>query len=860
MRHTTARILLTGVVFASASAGTAVAAPNDAAATADAFLKKHCIRCHGPEKQKAKFRIDTLDRTFIDNRSTDAWVEVLDRINLNEMPPSDEPQPSAEELEQAVGWITSQLRGLKRRAVSTDGRVLLRRLTRTEYANTVRDLLGVTFPQGEGPADLLSPDGSIGGFNKVSKGLLLDPSLMDKYLATAEMVAERAVRVRQPLVPTRTMRFDFENTDRAMGIGYQLKQRSMDKVKDGVLVYQGGARTGYELKHPFNGQSVPITGRYIIRVRAAANKGFREEPIYMDVTRGRQGRLQRFQIDAPIGQPKVYTWEGTLDATISAEIQVGMVNRQQLVQHNGLPQLDNLRAIMNDASKQNEFQRGLARYHAEGYNMYSNRPNFEYLDMAKAPRLFLDYIEVEGPLNGPWPPRSMAVIFPNGLTKENQSIDDARRIFERLLPRAYRRPATTDEVDAIVGLVEGELKMGKPYHEAVRVGIVGMLCSPQFLYLFEPALPVGGRSPSQLRRLVGKVAVPIRPLTDYELATRMSYFIWSSMPDQALLDLAKAGRLREPSTIQAQVERMLADPKSDALVDDFAQQWLRIHEFDRFAPDQQIFPDFYNFTNAGVGDDMKAEPLEMFREMLRKNGSLLTFLDSDWTMVNERLARFYGIDGVTGAAFRRVSLPADSPRGGLLGMAGVHKWGSDGARTKPVERGKYVLDVLFNDAPPPPPPNAGEVQPNPRGQNLTVRERLEQHRTIASCANCHRRVDPYGLALENFNVIGQWRTKQDGEKPLSHWGDRRRELDVSGELPNGQKYTNYAEFKQAMLSQSDRFVRGFAEKLFVYALGRTLEPADRTTIDQLVATTKREGHSLHALIKAIVKTDSFRMK
>jgi hypothetical protein len=234
-------------------------------------------------------------------------------------------------------------------------------------------------------------------------------------------------------------------------------------------------------------------------------------------------------------------------------------------------------------------------------------------------------------------------------------------------------------------------------------------------------------------------------------------------------------------------------------------------------------------------------------------------------MLNERLAKFCGLAGVTGGEFRRVELSAASNeaadvRGGLLGMAGVHKWGSDGNRTKPVERGKYVLDALFNDPPPPPPPNAGEVEPNLRGERLTVRERLARHREQTTCNNCHRRIDPYGLALENFNAIGQWRDRLDGEKPLAHWGEDRPPIDASGTLPSGREFRTFVDFQAALGEQEDRFLRGLAEKMFVYALGRTIEPSDRATIERLVVDTKRDGGRLRRMVSGLVQTPQFRQK
>ncbi|MEZ6122161.1 MAG: DUF1592 domain-containing protein [Planctomycetaceae bacterium] len=393
-----------------------------------------------------------------------------------------------------------------------------------------------------------------------------------------------------------------------------------------------------------------------------------------------------------------------------------------------------------------------------------------------------------------------------------------------------------------MNVVADELQHDRSFPEAVRTGLIAVLCSPSFLLVHEPT--------------VDGVAER-RPLNDFEVATRLSLFLWSSIPDDELRSAAEQGRLHGPEQLQQQVRRMLADRKAVALVEGFAAQWLKADEFDRFTVDRNLYRDFYRTENSGLNAAINAEPLEFFRELMRTDGSLLAFLDSDWTMANEVLARYYGIYGVSGTDFRRVRLPAETHRGGLSTMAAVHKRGSDGNRTKPVERGKYLLDVLFNDPPKPPPANVGEVEPNVQGENLTVRQRLDQHRTIAACATCHRRIDPYGLALENFSVVGLWRTKQDGERP---WWPDSAVIDSSGVLPDGTEFKTIEAFRAALADQSDRFLRGFSEKMFTYALGRVVEPSDRSTVDQLVAAMKQNGHSLTSLVEAIVQTNEFLTK
>lgn len=411
----------------------------------------------------------------------------------------------------------------------------------------------------------------------------------------------------------------------------------------------------------------------------------------------------------------------------------------------------------------------------------------------------------------------------------------AREVFARFLPKAWRRPIDDEELDPILGVVEAELGRGGDFLSAIREGLVATLVSPNFLYLVEPTTE---EAPGALDA--------------YEVASRLSYFLWSSLPDSELTQLARSGALKAQETLEAQVDRMLADPKIDRFVNGFARQWLRVDTFLAFAPDSNVYRDF----DSDLGESMVQEPLEFFRLILQDDLSIVNFIDSEFLVVNERLAEHYGLpwDKEEASEFQRVTVPETSPRGGLLAMAGVSLAGSDGARTKPVSRAVYVREVLFNDPPDPPPPNAGEIEPNIQGENLTVRERLMQHQQIESCAACHRRLDPYGLALENFNVIGHWRTKQDGE---GFRGARAPEIDASGRLPSGTAFADFEAFRGALMSQGDRLRRALAERLFVYALGRPLWPSDDPAISAAVERMRGEGDTLRALIKSVVTSQQF---
>jgi len=798
------------------------------------FLKTYCVECHGEETQEADLRLDTLAEDFTKSTSASTWIEVMDKMNLGEMPPDGSPMPSTTELAGVTHWIANQLRHAERSSLGNEGKVILRRMNRAEYTNTVRDLLHLSFLPGESPKNVLPPDGTAEGFDKVSVALMLDPSLLDKYFEVAQQIANKAIVDGPPPFATETMRLEMEDIAENRAIDYLCATPGIECQEKAIVLMQGSTRSFGVMKYPGTRNEIPVQGMYRIRVRAWGQRGPDGEPVIMRVRQGHTSADQQLLLETEVtDQPKIYEIVVPRDPKCG-EYNVSIVNQTGFQTSSRVG--SEIRREQQRAGTAKDFERVMrlqSRQQME--NLTWGKPNPDAADTTKLRKLVVDWLECEGPLYDQWPPKSHETLFFRG---DNGTEDEAylRDIFTQFLPKAFRRPVTQDEVEKVVVLCSSELAAGQSFQDAVRTGLISILCSPKFLYLVEP-------SSSDEKR----------DLNDWELASRLSYFLWSSMPDEELFQLAANGKLHQPEALSAQVDRMLADEKSQGFVQGFGAQWLKTDEFRNFMPDANLYKEY----DDALGEAMVGEVVAFFAEVLRKDESALSFFDADWTMLNERLAKFYGVDGVEGDDFRRVALPEDSPRGGLLAMAGVAMRGSDGNRTKPVNRGVYVREVLFNDPPNPPPPNAGEVEPNIQGEKLTVRERLIQHQQIASCAACHRTIDSYGLALENFNAIGAWRTHQDGE---DFRGRNTPSIDASGTLPNGKAFEGFADFKTLLLDQKDRFAHGLSEKMLTYALGRPIEPTDRPLVDRLAEQMKTNEYTLKSLIHGVVASPAFHTK
>ncbi len=464
------------------------------------------------------------------------------------------------------------------------------------------------------------------------------------------------------------------------------------------------------------------------------------------------------------------------------------------------------------------------------------------LDIADRPRIWLGQAEWEGPLVD-WPPKGRNDLFFAGGKRE----DDAylREIFTRFLPRAYRRPVTPEELDRVVKwTLKTKTEGGLSFAEAVRKGVKNVLCSSNFLYL-------GGEA--MAAQVAAKSSPGPQPVDGWQFASRLSYLLWSSAPDVELYRLASQGKLREPAVLWAQVKRMIADPKAAEFVRSFAGQWLNVRNFDNGTPPNRVV---YRDYDDALRDSSKQEPLEFCNVVLTQDLPITLFIDSDFLVINERLAKHYGIGGVEGEKFRRVPAPTDDRRGGILGMSGILTYLADGTRTLPVRRATWVLDTLWNQPVPPPPPNAGSLPVIKDKKPRSVRERLDEHRTSENCASCHVRVDPFGMALENYDAIGMWRERQNGEGMRGDQGSPA--LDVSGKLPDAREFKTVQEFKAALLAEKEKFVKGFTEKLLCYALGRPIGYGDHLTVEQIMAYAAKHEYRMQEIIQATVASAYFQ--
>jgi len=705
-------------------------------------LQGYCISCHGASKPKAKLDLSgTPDLA----RDQARWLEVLKQLKTRAMPPDDakKPLPDADR-EKLVAWLEAAMDRVDERAPRDPGRVTLRRLNRAEYANTIRDLIGLDLR----PADDFPADDAGDGFDTVGEALTLPPLLLDKYVEAADRILDKAMVAEGP-VELLEKRFEAEALSKEKPVNGSIELRFDQGIQATV--------------------AIPADGRYEFRVRARQEKS----PDGRAIVGVRVDGVDTALVNVPAEEGVYVT---------SFELQRG--ERKLSIHHSPPKAYDTKKETVPDT------------------------------------RLFLDWAEIAGP------ERSLShkrLIFS----------EDARKVLERFATRAYRRPLRPGELDRLATLCEEGKKRGKSVAGSLRLGLWSVLVSPHFLFRVERG--------SGERDGTGAVR-----LDDWELASRLSYFLWSTMPDDALLDLAAKGRLRDPAVLKEQARRMLADPKAGALIDNFGGQWLGLRKLDQVQPDREMFPQFTEAVRRAALE----EPRQFFANLIREDRPILDLVSADYTYVNEPLAKLYGMKGVTGDAMRRVAL-GDPNRGGVVTMAAILILTSHPTRTSAVKRGKWILDELLGAPPPPPPPNVPELneasKSRPDAKTMTLRQRLEIHRADPQCFGCHKRMDVLGLGLENYDPIGRWREKDGAQK-----------IDVAGTLPTGETFTSPGGLKKVLAGYKDDFARTLSEKMYVYALGRTLERSDRREIKRAVDELRKNDYRFSALVESLVTSYPFR--
>ena len=809
------------------------------------FVEKHCLECHGPDKQKGKLRLDTLSIDFSKPLAAEKWGEVVNALNGHEMPPEDEPQPSPGEAGALVEWLTAEL---GRAEISKrSSRVVLRRMNRQEYNHTIRDLLAVDYQ----PADSFPEDPPSGGFDNIGQALTISPLQVELYYTAAREALDRAL-VEGDRPPS--IKWHIEPEDDKEG-----SDRTRVKI-DGqnILLNKGEnpAQNGFTVVHHdawnkginFRDFTVPVEGEYIIRFRAAGRTPNRSKVVesarkFLNLQRDEQNARepekkadhQRMVDD----QIRHFETARTYDYG-APRIRVGQslggrpipLLEMDIAAPESAPEIYEVRAHFSAENAAVQFN--------QAYEVTRSLENWQFTgkDEFERPTLLIDWIELEGPIYPSWPPPSHRLVM--GDSRNHDDKIQAREILARFMARAYRRPVLPGEVAAKVALFE-KLRPEKPsFVEAIKVPLAAVLASPHFLYLVEPEAP----------------AAQPTTLNAFELASRLSYFLWSSMPDEELFRLASSGELLKPEVLRAQAKRMTADPKSDALVKNFAGQWLGLRKVGANPPAKTLYPEYDRHLEISIVRETEG----FFAEILRSDLDVRNFLKSNFVTINERLARFYGIPGVKGDEIRRVPVPPDSNRGGLVTQASFQSITSNGTRTSPVLRGVWVLKTLLGYDPGLPVANVGEIANSIPGiDKATVRQRLQIHRESPSCARCHDRIDPLGLALENYNAAGGWR-EREGHGYQGRIEENDPIIDTSAKMPDGTAFVGVEGLQAQLLKQQDAFLTSLSNQLHTYALGRELGFSDRPAIQESVKAMKAQGHTLRSLIVHIVTSPTFTTK
>ena len=810
-----------------------------------ALFKTHCLECHDAETREGKVDLENLSFDLGDIKTAEVWQKVLGAINSGDMPPKDSEQIASKAKSQFLEDLSAKIVTARKLLSDSGGVITMRRLNRREYANTMRDLLGV-----EVDVDDLPEDATSSGFDTNGSSLFFSSDQFEQYLRIARLALDDAILL-GPLPKTKTHRVEAEVAANKMT---RARLKAFDKKLKKLQAYRDSGKPPtafgfidedrvkfeqgqYDLNHPFvqwyanqpesktgalmvtssqgaylHTTPLPkVPGDYIVRARVGVLPG--TEPHRQFLEFGYKTNDNRGGEMNVVGCRAV---TGTFSEPCVIEIPVKVTKsspRSFSLRERQPNNRDAMRRVFRAARAKNK--------------------------IGPSASIWVDWVEVQGPLVEQWPSESQQQIFFDDKAKKKN--DYARQIISRFAARAARIKEPSDSViDKLMSLYRVERKRGRTFEQAVKEPLAVILASPSFLYLSEP----NGKREK-------------REVSDLELAVRLSYFLWSGPPDDELYAVARRGELSDPAILAAQTDRMLDDPRAWEFISGFAHQWLHMERLDFFQFNDRLYPEF----DESVKDAARQEIYHTIRMLLTENLSVGKLLKSDFVVINDLLAQYYGIPDVVGAEFRRVDLPVDSPRGGLLGTAAVLAMGSDGERSSPVERGAWIMRKLLHDPPPPAPANVPQLS-RLDGKPLSSRKRQNAHMQEPQCAQCHRKIDPLGFGLENFDAAGKWRV----EEIVSVLGKKKINKTVNfpinpkGTLPDGAKFEDYFQLRDRIADHENDFARGLTESLIGYGLGRPFGFSDYELAQEILAKTKSQNHRFRSFIHSLVQSKPFRTK
>ena len=807
--------LLCAVALASVSAA-------ELGGKQEPMFDQHCYDCHDADAKKGGLDLTSLQWKPDDAGNLQQWIKVFDKVERGEMPPKKQERPPADVKGSFLKTLHDSLHTFTRDKQEAEGRVVYRRLNRTEYVHTIHDLLGIDTPL----RDLLPEDGTAGGFDNIGAALNLSAVHLERYLQAADLALKEAT-VTAPKSETKKIRTDYNETWHDWNApGFQNSQWTHSP--EGFLAIRWGGGNGPHGE--LGAWSPPVPDeRYRFRIRARAMID-KEGPNANANDKKRPDRHIILKVALADWPRTGLTFDNTyfeMSPTEFREFQyearVPKGKTLWLSPYRAVPEMPNERAMIG----------GICAV--------------------------IEWVEIEGPLHEQWPPRGHQLLYgdlplqpanpkaPAGDLRvvSSQPETDARRLLAAFLPKVFRRPLTDEEVTEHLELVKEQMQKGRRFDEALRAAYKMALCSPRFLFLPET----------------------VGALDDHALASRLSYGLWSTAPDDELYSLAGQKRLHEPATLRAQTERMLASPKAKGFTQNFLGSWLNLRDIDFTQPDTKLYPEFEQYLQ----QSMVAETGSFFEELLARNLSVRNVVHSHFAMLNERLAEHYGIPGVKGEQIRKVDLPPDSRRGGFITQGAVLKVSANGTSTSPVVRGAYVLERILGTPPDPPPKSVPAIEPDIRGAT-TIREQLDKHRNQPACAVCHAKLDPPGFALENFDVTGRWRTtyravpESAKDKVVSIPGtDIRfytegRPVDPGYTLADGRAFADVDEFKQLILAHPEQLAHCITEKRIAHLTGAQIQFADREVVESIVQRAASNDYGLRTLVHEVIQSRVFTHK